>query len=465
MLLSMKTEASPRGSLQRLVLAALLLLAWPALGKDTLTWLPEKNSVSAEISTWNLNQLLEQVAAATGWKVYVEPNTKLKVSSKFKERTPGDALKLLLGDLNFALVPEKNEPAKLYVFRTSAQQATEAVKVPEKLISRKGKPIPDELIVKVKPGTDVDALAKKVGGKITGRLDAFHTYRSKFEDAEDAQAAREELKGESSVEGVDDNYSISRPDEPTALGVSPFAPIGVMPKAVPDANRIIVGLIDTPVQPQGTGIEGFFLPSISTGDPVNPANNQPTHGTSMAETLVRGMQKGLDGSTSSKVRILPVDVYGNKPSTSSFDVAVGVTKAINAGAMYINMSLGSYGESPYLQQVIQSGHSQGVVFFASAGNEPVTTPTYPAAYSEVIAVTATDRAGNLASYANHGSFIDAAAPGTAVVNYFNQSWLVMGTSASSAYLAGYALGLADARGFGGSQTENYIRTSAASRLR
>src|SRR5678815_747486 len=100
MLLSMKTEASPRGSLQRLVLAALLLLAWPALGKDTLTWLPEKNSVSAEISTWNLNQLLEQVAAATGWKVYVEPNTKLKVSSKFKERTPGDALKLLLGDLN-----------------------------------------------------------------------------------------------------------------------------------------------------------------------------------------------------------------------------------------------------------------------------------------------------------------------------------------------------------------------------
>ncbi|HUR46046.1 MAG TPA: S8 family serine peptidase [Candidatus Saccharimonadales bacterium] len=444
---------------------SLLFGALAATAKDSLTWENDKNNVSAEIATWDLGQLLENVASATGWNVYVEPQTKYKVSTKFKDRTPGDALKLLLGDLSFALVPEKNGPSRLYVFRTTMKEATQLVKAAQPKLSPKAKPIPDELVVTVKPGTDIEALAKKLGAKIIGRADALNTYRLKFEDAESANAAKQDLKTNSSVENIDSNYSISRPDQPEALGLGQFAPIGLTPKAVPDANRLIVGLIDTPVQAKGTGIEGFLLPSISVGDPANPGSEQPTHGTSMAETLVRGMIAGLEGATSSKVRILPVDVYGNNASTTSFDVALGVTKAINGGAMWINMSLGSYGPSEFLQQVIQSGHSQGVAFFASAGNEPVTTPTYPAAYPEVVAVTAADRNGKLASYANYGSFVDVMAPGTAIVNYVNQSWLVMGTSPASVYATGMAVGQAEARGLSAAQSETAIRSSSVSRLR
>jgi len=44
-------------------------------------------------------------------------------------------------------------------------------------------------------------------------------------------------------------------------------------------------------------------------------------------------------------------------------------------------------------------------------NEPVTTPTYPAAYPGVVAVTATDSTGQIASYANRGSFVDLAISG------------------------------------------------------
>jgi hypothetical protein len=465
MFLSMKTVAFFRMRGQRLLLLALLFLALPGLAKDSLVWQQDKNTVSAEISTWDLNQLLENVAEATGWKVYVEPDTKRKISSKFKERTPGDALKLLLGDLSFALLPQKNEPSKLYVFRTSVGEATQQVKAPSKAAAKKAKPIPDELIVTVKPGTDIEALAKKLGAKIIGRADALHTYRLKFEDEDSANSAREQMKTDSSVDNIDSNYAIARPDQPEALGLSSFSPINLTPKAVPDANRLIVGLIDTPIQSKGTGIEGFLLPSIAVGDPGNPGNEQPTHGTSMAETLLRGMIAGLGGAESSKVRILPVDVYGNNASTTSFDVAVGVYKAINGGAMWINMSLGSYGPSTFLEQVIQSGHAQGVAFFASAGNEPVTTPTYPAAYPEVVAVTAADRNGNLASYANRGSFVDVIAPGTAIVNYQGQSWMVMGTSASSVWVAGYAAGTAETRGFSASQSETAIRTSSTSRLR
>jgi len=164
------------------------------------------------------------------------------------------------------------------------------------------------------------------------------------------------------------------------------------------------------------------------------------------------------------VRILPVDVYGNSPSTSTFDVAMGIYKAVNNGAQIINLSLGSDGSSPFLAQMIQSSHDQGVLFFAAAGNEPVATPTYPAAYPEVIAVTAGTRQGVIAPYANYGSFVDVIAPGQAIVNFNGQSWLVTGTSASTAYASGAAAALLEKDGkLSAAQIEAQIRAIFGSR--
>jgi hypothetical protein len=138
-----------------------------------------------------------------------------------------------------------------------------------------------------------------------------------------------------------------------------------------------------------------------------------------------------------------VDVYGNRTTTSTFDVGVGIYQAVNKGARIINLSLGSDGDTGFLHRIIQSSHDQGILFFAAAGNEPVTTPTYPAAYAEVIAVTAGSSKGVIAPYANYGSFVDVIAPGSSIVNFNGQSWLVMGTSASTAYASGVAAALMD----------------------
>src|SRR5256885_3943343 len=51
------------------------------------------------------------------------------------------------------------------------------------------------------------------------------------------------------------------------------------------------------------------------------------------------------------------------------------------------------------RSIIKSAAAQHVLFFAAAGNEPTTEPSYPAAYPEVIAVTAGTRDGAIASYA------------------------------------------------------------------
>jgi subtilisin family serine protease len=76
------------------------------------------------------------------------------------------------------------------------------------------------------------------------------------------------------------------------------------------------------------------------------------------------------------------------------------------------------------------------VFVASAGNEPTTANTYPAAWPEVLAVTAGNPAGQLDPYANRGSFVDVSAPGTSYVTFNGQTWMMQGTSVSAAYMAG-----------------------------
>jgi hypothetical protein len=111
------------------------------------------------------------------------------------------------------------------------------------------------------------------------------------------------------------------------------------------------------------------------------------------------------------------------------------------GANLINLSLGGTGDSTVLHTVIQNSAKQGVVFFGAAGNQPVTTPEYPAAYPEVQAVTA-GSGQQVADYANRGSFVDLMLPGTSVVPYDGQSWAVTGTSTATAFASGIAAGLA-----------------------
>jgi len=79
------------------------------------------------------------------------------------------------------------------------------------------------------------------------------------------------------------------------------------------------------------------------------------------------------------------------------------------------------------------------VIFAAAGNQPVATPTYPAALSGVIAVAAT-QGNQLASYSNYGSFIAIALPGASVVYLGSSAFVVQGTSPATAYATGIAAG-------------------------
>jgi hypothetical protein len=441
-----------------LAITGLLVTVHAAFAADSLKWDTARDTVEATVETWTVPELLQQVATATRWQIFIDPEITNRIPANFSGKQPGDALRRLLGSYNYALVPETNAPAKLFVFRNSRDQATRAIR-PVEAAKKSGKSlIGNELVVTLKPGEKIEDLAKKLGAKVIGRADGQNTYRLRFDDDKAAQSARTELENNSDVEGVDNNYYVARPEQAQALG-TPGGPLGLSPKASPDGKYTVVGLIDSGVQPKEGGFEDFILPGSSTGD--SKAGSEPTHGTSMAETILRALAATSEDK-STTVRLLPVNIFGDgAQQTTTYDIAVGIYDAVNGGAMIVNLSLGGDGDSKFLHNTIKAAYDQKVIIIAAAGNDPVTTPTYPAAYPEVIAVTASDRSGKLASYANRGNFVDAIAPGGSLITFRGQQYYVVGTSTSTAYATGIAAAIAEAtKGTGRSLESAVLQTLA-----
>jgi thermitase len=418
-----------------LLLAAFCLCA-RAADTNSLVWHRATDRVDADVRGMVLWPLLEKIAVAAGWHIFVEPDTTHTTSAKFKDLPSGDALKMLLGNLNFALVPRTNGVPDLYVFRTVMKNATREVLAPKAAPRH----VPNELLVKLKPGTDADALAKLLGAKITGRNDKLGLYRLLFNNASATDAALASLKNNPDVQAVDYNYVFDPPATPQMLANAPIGPVSLTldPATAGDPCNPVVGLIDTQVQSLGSQLDPFMLKPISVTGDACPGTSDITHGTAMAETILRAVSQSSGGN--SPVRILSVNVYGcSDATTTSWNVALGIQAAVDHGATVLNLSLGSPGDSAVLDSVIQQAVSAGIPVYAAAGNQPVSTPTYPAADIGVIAVTATD-GGQLAPYANFGSFVSLALPGASVVYLGGQPYLVQGTSPATAYATGVAAG-------------------------
>jgi Subtilase family len=421
---------------------------------NTLVWHKNQDTVDADISSWNVLQLLEHVAANTGWKVYLDPGAIHGVSVKFKGMPSSEALHAMLGNLNFMLVPETNAQWRFYVFRVSRQQATRLVAPP-----KVAKPIPNQLVVTLKPGskTKIEDLARALNAKIIGRMDGQNAYLLQFPDATATQLAGAQLASNPDVSGLENNYPMESP--PTMAASNNGSPnLQLNPVSSGNNKQLVVGLIDTPVQSLGANLDSFMQPAIHVAGDVSLSADQLTHGTAMAETILQSIGTATGGN--SYVKIQPVDVYGNNQTTSTFDVANGIVQAVNNGADILNLSLGGTGDSQILRDTIANVLSRGIPIYAAAGNEPVTTPTYPAAYPGVIAVTAIDpTTGQIASYANRGSFIDIAASGTSIVNFDGQTWQVEGTSSATALVTGEAAGLADAHHAPANQAQSLLQSS------
>lgn len=426
---------------QRGWIAGLLLATFSLSAADTLIWRTKEDRVTADIQSAGLIPVLEGVAKLTGWHVFLESNITQNVSVKFKDLPSGDALRFMLGDLNYAFVPQTNGSPRLFVFRTTRANATQAIQPGDlapgkKLAVRK---IPNELVVRLKPGASIDELAKKLGAKVIGRMEGLDTYRLQFPDEAAADAALEKLKTNGDVLNVEYNYVFDPPTAPQLLAGTPVGPVSLTLNSTTEGDPCapIIGLIDTSIQTLGSGLDKFVSKQISVAGEVTVNKTVPTHATGMLQTLATAIAKVTGSNTTA--RVLAVDVYGASETTTSWNVALGVQAAVNNGANVLNLSLGSENQSAVLDDIIQQAVAKGILVFAAAGNQPVKTATYPAASSGVIAVTAL-QGNQLAPYANSGSFVDLALPGASVIYFGNQAYVDQGTSVATAYATGVAAG-------------------------
>jgi Subtilase family len=400
---------------------------------NSIVWHKTADRVDADVRSLGLPQLLEQITARTGWRVYVEPGTVHNTSAKFKNLPAGEALRMLFGDLNFALVPQTNAAPRLYVFTTKMENATQLVRAPKTMARHAA----NELLVKFKSGADIDALAKSLGAKVIGRNDKLGIYRLQFSDAAAVDAALGRLQNNSDVAAVDYNYVFDMPTVIQQIANATIGPVSLTLNPPGDSGKVIVGLIDTSVQSLDGSLNNFLLKQLSVAGDVGASGSDPTHGTTMAETILRALAAASNGGSSAQ--ILPVNVYGSGETTTSWDVALGIQLAVDNGATVINLSLGGAGDSSILDNIIQQAIAAGIPVFAAAGNDSASTPTYPAAVAGVIAVTATQGA-QLAWYANYGNYVDMAMPGTSVFYLNGVAYVAQGTSVSTAYATGVAAG-------------------------
>ena len=126
------------------------------------------------------------------------------------------------------------------------------------------------------------------------------------------------------------------------------------------------------------------------------------------------------------VKIRPIRVLGITGQGTDFDIAQGVLYAAGlpaAGAdsttpvlapsraQIINMSLGGGSPDATLEAAVAAAVNAGTLVVASAGNDGLDFPVYPAAYPGVMAVGAVGMDGLLATYSNAGTFISVTAPG------------------------------------------------------
>ena len=192
--------------------------------------------------------------------------------------------------------------------------------------------------------------------------------------------------------------------------------IGWKPENRTCARPAKIGIIDTSFDLSHPAFAGHsFLNGNFLGDGVSSPHDW--HGTAVLSLLAGDARGGTPGLVPDAQFLLASAFSTDSDGNASADT-MGVLNALSwletFGVQIVNMSF-SGPHDELIEKAISAMSRKGVVFVAAAGNRgPDAPPSYPAAYADVIAVTAVGRTLQNYRHANRGGYVDAAAPGVDV---------------------------------------------------
>lgn len=207
------------------------------------------------------------------------------------------------------------------------------------------------------------------------------------------------------------------------------------------SSSVTIAVVDTGVESSHADLQGRVVGGYDYVNSDSDPSDDNGHGTMCAGVAAANTNnaKGVAGMDWG-ARLLAVKVLDSSGSGYTSNVAKGITYSADNGAHIISMSLGASSGSSTLKSAVDYAYGKGSLLVAASGNNGTNAVSYPAAYSSVMAIGATDSNDVLASFSNYGAAQDVVAPGVSIATtklgssyaYFS------GTSASTPFVAGLA---------------------------
>lgn len=225
-----------------------------------------------------------------------------------------------------------------------------------------------------------------------------------------------------------------------------------------DGSGVTVAVIDTGVDntnPQLAGPGkvvdgGAKMLKDGKEDTATAFNDQVGHGTKVAGIIAAapsdrtGFVGLAPGASILAIRQNDAQGSGDVPH-----LIQAIDQAVKAGVGVINISQDVrgtdengkvFGGKDELEAALLRAEKAGVVVVASSGNDGLDGDTFPAAFDTVLAVGASDRNNERASFSQFGDFLDVVAPGVDMLSTARAGGQCVdnGTSFSAPYVAGVA---------------------------
>ena len=203
------------------------------------------------------------------------------------------------------------------------------------------------------------------------------------------------------------------------------------------ANPIKVGVIDTGISATHPDLSANIKGGVNTITSRKSWNDDNGHGSHVAGIIAAvNNTQGVIG-VAPAADLYAIKVLNAKGSGYYSDIIEGIQWAINNNIQVINMSLGGSADYQPLHDAIVAAHTMGIVVVAAAGNSSGAV-LYPAAYPEVVAVSATDSSNTVAPWSSNGPEVDVAAPGVSIYSTYKGTGYatLSGTSMATPHVVG-----------------------------
>jgi hypothetical protein len=256
--------------------------------------------------------------------------------------------------------------------------------------------------VRIPANSSVDQARRTIAARFPGAIvDSNHRF-------DPSQSRRQRSAGEEGAAAA-----IRNRDE---AGITSFARAAIGWSAVPDTcgKGVRLGMIDSGVDLTHPALRGQQIEFQSFHNPQRrpgPAN----HGTAVAAILVgkpssSGLGGLLPGAKLFAANMFEFDDIGKKVG-NVMGLLKGLDWMIQSRVHAVNMSIAG-SDNDVVRKAMDQARQRDLVMIAAAGNwGREDRPAYPAAYDDVVAVTAVGSYRDIYQRANRGEYIDFAAPG------------------------------------------------------